>query len=670
MSVLFKDKKHERVVKKPTWCSHKLWETLKGLMDKGELKTEFSFTGPERKIYRKPKQIKPSIWAEKHRVLTKSRLIGAWKNEVTPYSVGIMDAMAKPYVREGNIGKVPQSGISEAIITFIGSRIDLAAGDVLYTFPDENTAKENIKDRVIPMIESSLRLKSYLTDNENDLSSTRINLQHMTIYAAWAGSDARLANKPIRYAVSDEIDKPGFGIGKKEASPLDLIDKRLITNRDISKHIKISSFSDEKGNINQELKNNTDVIFDYHVKCPYCQQRQLMDMKYIKWDGGGSANHLEIKNKKMAWYECQHCTAKWDDNDRNKAVRSTMFDGWVARGTSIVLDTYLEKFRPAYLGFHLPGWISYFISLSECAAAFIQGLKSKKKLKDFLNGFAAQPWKKYEVITHQKEDDVLKCKCDLPPQMAPESAVALTAGIDVQKAGFWYVIRAWAKDWTNWNIDHGYLGNWADVEKMLFENIYPVRGSDRQLRIWRAAIDTGGGKYQGISSTEETYLWLQQYMVGKNGCRIWGAKGSSNPLPQKLKMGSVLNKTPSGRALKRGMRLAILDTDKIKDMFFQRMENAVEGKIGGAWLHNETSIEYARQITAEVKQEDDKGIETWVQKKEDNHYIDCECLASIVADWEWPGGGVNLFPDPTTIIKKQKVDKKENPYTGGENFWG
>ena len=194
--------------------------------------------------------------------------------------------------------------------------------------------------------------------------------------------------------------------------------------------------------------------------------------------------------------------------------------------------------------------------------------------------------------------------------------------------------------------------------------------SDRVLKIWRAAIDTGGGKYKEVSSTEETYLWLQKYILGNRGCRVWGVKGSSNPLPTKLRMGSVLNKTPSGRALKMGMRLVLLDTDKVKDMFFERIGKSIAGETGGAWLHNKTNVEYAKQITAEEKQINDKGIEKWVQKGVDNHYLDCECLASIVADWEWPGGGVNLFPDPEKLMKKIKKNSRDREGTAGADLPG
>ncbi|MCG8634207.1 MAG: phage terminase large subunit family protein, partial [Desulfobacterales bacterium] len=549
MNQIFEEKEGIRT-KRPAWCSQELWQTLTDLMDGESLEVNVTFSRAERKVLRKRKQIKPSLWAEKHRVLVKSVLPGLWKNSVTPYLVGIMDAAALPFVRELIICKAPQTGVTEGIHNFIGSRVDLAAGDVLYVYPDEKTARDNAKDRVIPMLTNSVRLRSFLTGYEKDLSSDRINLQHMTIYFGWAGSVSSLANKPIRYAVSDEIDKKNFGDAKKEASPLDLIDKRLTTYRDISKHFKISSPTVESGNVWQELNLNTDIIFDYHVKCPFCDHLHLMTMEQIKWEGGSEADPKEIKNKKLAWYECPNCKESWDDNIRNKAARH---GGWVARGTAISITTYLEKFRPANIGFHLPAWVSYFVSLSECAASFLKGLKSKKKLKDYRNSIQAMPWEEFEVLARQEDEEVLLCKCDLPPQVVPKTAVALTSGIDLHKAGFPYVVRAWARDYTSWLIDYGDLGSWQEVEELLFQKYYPVEESDRRMRIWRAGLDTGGGKYKkDISSTEEAYLWLQRNAGYANACRIWGTKGYSYAMPTKLKMGSVLNKTPTGKPLKFG----------------------------------------------------------------------------------------------------------------------
>jgi len=661
-----------RIRQRPGWCSRELWETLTGLVEDGRLAVDVQFSRAERKRLRKKKQIKPSVWAEKHRVLVKSRLPGLWKNSVTPYLVGIMDVMALPFVREVCICKAPQTGVSEATMNFIGSRIDLAAGDVLYTFPDQKLTNENFEDRIQPMIKNSARLRSYLTGGKKEMTQDRINLQHMTLYGAWASSVATLSNKPIRYAVSDEIDKPGFGSSRAEASPLDLIAKRLITFYDVSTHVKISSPSIESGNIWIEITENVEVVFDYHARCPHCDHMQLMQMDRIRWDGGSKAARKKIKKERLAWYACESCGERWDDRLRDQAVAR---GEWIARDMAVNLETYCELYRPQSIGFHLPGWLSHFVSLSDCAASFLRGLESREKLKDHMNGVEALPWKDYEVIANQTEETILECTCDLPPQTVPESAVALTCGIDVQKIGFWYSVRAWAQDYTSWNIAHGHLGTWADLERLLFDTQFPIQNSEHAMRIWRAAIDTGGGKYKDISSTEETYLWLQDHMGFADGCRVWGIKGSSNPLPSKMKLGSVLTRTPSGRNLKLGLRLIMADTNKAKDLFYDRMDKARSGRIGGAWLHSETGLDYAAQIAAEQKQEDGKGNESWVPiGSRDNHLIDCEYISCLLADWEWPGGGVNLLHEPVNIVRKKqkKRDTKQpvNPFTGGQALFG
>lgn len=113
-------------------------------------------------------------------------------------------------------------------------------------------------------------------------------------------------------------------------------------------------------------------------------------------------------------YECRHCHALWDDDDRNSAVRAGK---WRDRETGLELFAHLEKYEPAKIAFQIPAWLSYFVKLSECAAAFLKGLKSKAKLKDFQNGYAAEPWVLYEQP--RQEDSVLALRDARPRCLAP-----------------------------------------------------------------------------------------------------------------------------------------------------------------------------------------------------------------------------------------------------------
>ncbi len=650
-------------IKKPKWMPGTYVEILKKL----EIKcVEFRFPRAAKRILRKRKPILPSVHAERYRVITEGAIKGPWQNIVTPWLVDIMDASDFPSVLTIIICKCVQSGGSESVHNAIGYFVDRKPGPVMYVFPNKDAGKKQLKNRILPMFKSSPSLKRFLTGRDNDENNLEIKLKHLTISIAWSYSPASLASDPMCYVVFDETNKYPATASKAETDTISLGEARTTTyrRRRKAKIWKLSTPTTEKGPITVALKKEAQVVFDYYVQCPECGSYQVMVFAQIKWTGGGDADPELVESETLAWYECEICEDHWDDDKRDRAVRAGQ---WRSRGKhQLTVKKYLETYKPKKIGFHIPAWISFFVSLSESAAAFLRGLKSKTKMKDFRNNFAAEPWKEFEVLIKKEDEEILKCKTDLPPQVVPETAVALTAGIDLHKAGFPYVVRAWAKDFTSWLIDYGNLGNWQDLERLLFETAYPVHNSDREMKIWRAGLDTGGGKYKkDISSTEEAYLWLQENMGFSRTCRVWGCKGSSNPLPTKLKMGSILNKTPSGKPLRMGMRLVLLDTDKLKDMFYDRMFKAVAGDQGGAWLHNETQLDYARQITAEEKGENDKGVETWEPIRADNHYLDCECIASALADWEWPGGGVNLFPEPNQVGNSLKKNNENQGQGSG-----
>jgi terminase, large subunit len=164
----------------------------------GEIRHRFRFTEPERKIFRRRKPLKPSRWVEMHRYVTMSSLPGKWKNEVTPYLSGIMDASFFPSVREITVCASPQTGKSEAVTNCIGVAIDQEPGPAIMVYPDEKTSDENCEDRLQAMIRSSPKLRSYMTGLQDDMSKKRIGLIHMPIYFAWARSASSMANKPCR----------------------------------------------------------------------------------------------------------------------------------------------------------------------------------------------------------------------------------------------------------------------------------------------------------------------------------------------------------------------------------------------------------------------------------------------------------------------------------------
>ena len=317
-------------------------------------------TRAERKIFKLKKRIPVSEWAERNRVLTTAKSSGPWKNERAPHLAGIMDAAGFPSVQTVILCAGPQTGKSESVHNFVGYCIDLAPGPVLYIYPDERTARENMRDRIQPMVESSPRLRSYLSGRDDDMALLRLNLTHMPIYVAWARSSATLKNRPIKYLIFDETDEYPETSGPKETDPISLGEKRAITYRESKKIFKISTPTTEGNFIWQALTKEAQVIFDYWVRCPECGWDQRMLLENIRVPEDCHDPNV-IETKELAWYKCSHCTAKWVDYQR---IRAAIMGGWRERVPDdsgrmpLTLKTYLNTYRPKKIGFQLPAWVS------------------------------------------------------------------------------------------------------------------------------------------------------------------------------------------------------------------------------------------------------------------------------------------------------------------------
>ncbi|MGN1037902.1 MAG: phage terminase large subunit family protein, partial [Mailhella sp.] len=249
----------------------------------GRARMASSFSKQERRVMRYSAPMPISEWAEKYRFVETGSIRGRWKNIFTPYLAGIMDVMGESFVETGIVCKSPQTGGSEAGHNVVGYAIDRLPGDVMYVYPDEITARENARDRIIPMLEHTPRLAGYMTDVGDDASSLRIKLVHMTIYLGWSGSVSRLGNKPIRTLILDELDK--YKDVKNEATSQDLAEKRTITWKEKKKIFKISTPTVENGNIWRAYTTEAEVRFVYFVKCPHCGKMLLMKLSQIMWSG-------------------------------------------------------------------------------------------------------------------------------------------------------------------------------------------------------------------------------------------------------------------------------------------------------------------------------------------------------------------------------------------------
>jgi len=590
----------------------------------------------ERKIFRKKKPMRCSLWAENHRVVTMSSRPGPWRNATTPYLTDIMDAAFFPSIETIIVCAAPQTGKSEAINNCIGYAIDRRPGSALFIYPDEQTARENSKDRIADMILTSPRLKSYLTGTDDDISFYRHNLKHMQIYMGWARSAARLANKPLPYVIFDEIDKYPDTAGKKEASPMALGEKRTRTYRGFRKIWKFSSPTIETGPVWDAMCVEAQVVFVFLAQCPECGAFEYMTFNEKRFKiPGDERDPNVIETQNLAWYDCSACHANWDDELRDEAVQNGQWrTGYIKDGAmfhaenSMGLMDYLNAYKPKKIGFHIPSWLSHFVGLSEIMARFLKGRKDKTALKDFKNADEAVPWRHYEVL--RKEDAILALRDDRPRGRVPGGGIVagLVASVDTQDDGFWYRIRAFGFGGPelvkeSWGVREGFVTTWGALEQVLWADKY--MDEDGNAYVIRLVIQDALGH-----RTSEVY----QFCLKHRG-KIFPSIGR-----QKMAQSHTWNNLeyfPGGKKpIPGGLKAVNVNTNYYKDELSTLLE--ISPADPGAWHENtEFSEAYARHMTSEFI--NDKGVWECPSGK-DNHLWDCAvlclCAHDVLGMMHWP----------------------------------
>lgn len=593
----------------------------------------FRFTPGEVLVFRIPERISTADWAAKYRTVVDGGKRSPWRNDLSPCAVGIMDALDKPYIREVYVQAPPQTVKTQTYLNYLMHRIDLGSTSAMLIMPDEKLTKRIFRRRLIRSIKDTARTAAVISPRSDDITQLSISLINgMDITGAWAGSASAVSSDAMEVVILDEMNKYPPPTG---AEPDAFVNARNRTNSfpHTYKIYGASTANDENGLLSRTIRARADVTYYYYAKCPICGEEQRMLWENISW--GNCKDPREILRNRLARYHCSACGMAWDDSIRDKAVLATMRNGWRPEPDAPLVD------RPRVVAFKLQSW--YVQSMSEAAAAFVEGQNDKEKLKAWVTQHASEDWK--EDIKTKNETGILIHRTSSPPLIVPADAVALTCGIDVQKYSYWFAVRAWAEELTSWLIQYGELQSWSAVEDLLYRTAYRIEGADRTMEIWRACIDTGGGETDDgeWTRTEEIYQWLRnQPPIGfdANGnpiYRVYGTKGASHVdslHAKRIKVTRIDQMPRSNKPIPGGLELRLLDTFAYKGLIHWRLDRK-EGETQRFFLHSETGEDYARQILAEELARDKNKKLYWKKKRADNHLLDCEVGCAAAADPQW-----------------------------------
>lgn len=596
-------------------------------------KTKRLFMRVIQKALRPREELTVSQWAERFRVLGgASNLKGRWSNDITPYLVGIMDALNAPDIRRIFFCKASQIGGTEALINMLCYIIHWSPAPTMIVYPNDDLAKDISNDKLKPAFRLIPDIKRiFFEDSSKEL---RLRFETMVLYLRGAGSPSKLASKEIKYLFFDEIDKMG-GASQKEASPYNLALERTKTYRPQEK-VYACSTPTLKTNYIWDLCDNADEVRHFSVRCPHCGEWIELIFKQIRFDEDEDHTMSSHERAQTAVYICQECGCQISDADKPRMLREGEWRAVKKRGTG----------KPRSVGFWLPALYSVFLKWSDIAEEFLDSKDDPEKLQNFTNSWLAEPWEDTQLKT--TEDLVKERQTDLEEHIVPAWARMLTAGVDVQETSLYYTIRAYGDHTTSQNITHGQVLSFSDIERVMDGEFRTEDG--RTMIVSLALIDSG-------FQADDTYDFCIDHPDWALPC-----KGVSNPMASRYRI-SKIDKVDS-RAY--GMQLVLVDGDKIKDSIASRMRR--ENGSGSWMVYRGCDDEYARQVTAEhkvyVKGGNGSRRLKWVQKHSHaaNHYLDCEVYSMAAAEML----GVRTLH----LQERQETDARERsePYAPEEGW--
>lgn len=551
-------------------------------------------------LLKPPEELTVSEWAGKYRFLDErsSSMPGKWKNEMTPYLVGIMDEFNSYQTEKIVFCKCTQLGGTEALNNMICFSVAQDPAPMMIVYPTSELADSVVEQRIKPMLKASKETKKHFKER----NSTKKELQFDNMYISIVGSNSpsELASRPIRYLFLDEVDKyPNES--KKEADPISLAVERTKTfnNRKI---YMCSTPTTRTGHIWEE-KEKADVEKHYFVPCPHCGEFIELKFSQIRWPDDNEKLSAADKAE-FAQYICQECGNVINDSDKMEMLQKGKWE--------IVKEN--TKFTKT-VAFWINTLYSPFTRFSQIAKAYLIAKDDTEALHNFTNSWLAEPWEDTKLKTNA--ETVMERQTDLPEFVVPEWTRLLTAGVDVQETSLYYIIRAWGEYLTSQLVTRGQVTSFRDIERVM--NLEYTKPDGTVKLVDLCLIDSG-------DQTDEVYDF-----AAMNSEWCLPSKGTSS-MVNYFKLSSV-NKT-SSKAY--GMTLALVDGGKYKDMIAGRMKR--ENGTGSWMVFDGIDLEYCTQVTAEHKITEKGGggkLRTrWVQKTShaDNHYLDCEVYGMAAAD--------------------------------------
>jgi phage terminase large subunit GpA-like protein len=557
-------------------------------------------------------------WSAKHRILPPdSPEPGKWRNERTPYLIGIMDALSgKPSaqtrrshddeglfdnssVRWVALQKGHQLGGSALGENFIGHSITTAAGNILAVFATKDDGEKWEMDRFESMRISTPDLRRRVRDagkKGSDNTKLRKKFPGGMINLVSASRAGRLKSTTTRYVLLEEIDEYMLSVDG-QGNPLDLAANRT---SNFGKRAKIfaNSTPTVKGRSQIEKLYLRGDQRRYFVPCPDCGTAQYFTWERLRW---------EADKPETALYHCADCGSGNPEHAWKAGYEQSY---WMPTATG---DGETASFHLSAM--YAPiGWRPWISAVRDWLQAKAELATDPAKMITFINNFLAECWEdrssevKWQTI--QKRQETYKLK------QIPIGCLLLTGAVDVQPDRLEVFTDGWGRGMENWTIDvhviHGDPSTpapWKELDEFLAKPLRNSFGID--MRVQLTGIDSGG------HNTQEVY----DYCRFRQHLGVFALKGASERRRPVIGRPTQQDVTVSGTTFKNGVQLWPIGTDTAKEKIFAALTaDDKEGRTETR-MHfpAELGEEYYQQLVSEVY---NPAKDRWDKLRKRNEVLD------------------------------------------------
>lgn len=573
---------------------------------------------------------------------------------LTPYMIPFARAVASRRYRWCVDVMFAQGGKTETLLDVVGQRLDQDPVPILWVGPTQKFVNEQFEPRVTALLDSAPSLRAKVQRGKRSMKTRKV-VNGVPWRLTHGGSDVGLKSDSFGLVCTDEADTLVANV-KKQGDPIALLDARGNTYADFVHAITSTTSSAKVDTVFDEASGlkfwkritdrddaekliqskiwslfNRGTMHHWAVPCPQCSEYFIPRFECLEIKETWTA----AQARKMAHLICPHCGGVITEDD--KAAMN-------AKGVAVAPGQTIEDGEavgeiPDNSTFSMwtSGLVNPFVTLGELAEKFVnaretgspadmQGVINQDFGEPYWPGFlgATQDW---QILMERRAPyrGVIVGDPDGGEAEIPTGVMCVTVGVDVQKMSLRYVVRGWGARARSWLLEANRI-NGPTAELDVWDDLADVIMTPRDGMLPRLVFVDAGFRpdKKDAGDVHRVYDFARRYPQ-----LVVATRGRATLMTGRPLILHDLEIKPDGKSVPFSIKTATLDTDHFKSLVWSRIAQEPD-RPGTFYVPKNVTEGYCREVASEVREIVD-GKPSWRPMTRENHFFDCEAMASAAA---------------------------------------